>query len=85
MSDKKTKKTAKKKVKEPVEIIGEGKRRYFVYDEHTFEDPGLSFSDQDVLDTVATSIAALAGGRIERIDRGDYVEVIFTKKPKKLG
>ena len=66
-------------------IIGDGKTRLFVFDDRQWEDPGDTFSDDDMLGMVASQIPALAGGKITREDKGDYVEVIFEKKPKKLG
>lgn len=72
----------KNKSKKPV---GEGKPRRFVYEEFSWDDPGDDFTDDDVLAQVAAYIPALAGGSVTRNDKGDYVEVTFAPKPKKLG
>ena len=68
-------------------IIGDGLVRVFKFGGRAIEDPGSEFTDEDVLNQVASSLPQWAGGKITREVIGDdrFVTVTFTKAPKRLG
>ncbi len=68
-------------------VIGDGLARVFKFGDRSVEDPGHEFSDEDVLNQIASSLPEFANGKITREVTGDdrFVTVTITKAPKRLG
>lgn len=56
------------------------KKRVFVYDGHSFEDPGAEFSNEEMRNSLASTYPALRDAEIQTTEKGDLIEVQFIKK-----